>query len=82
MEEKKKYKEEIEKTIKDQDKQIHDLSDEFDKLNQKMTNYRNEKPKLIFKAKEPKKEKERMEFLKKELEDLYKEKEKTEKNHK
>ena len=46
-----------------------------------MINYRNEKPKLNFKDKEPKKEKEGMDFLKKELEDLYKEKEKNTKNY-
>ena len=82
LETKKNSKEEIEKLIKEQEKSIKELSDEFDKLNQKITNYRLEKPKLIFKAKEPKKDLEKMESLKTELNNLYKEKENTEKNHK
>ena len=60
VENKKQSKDEIEKLIKEQEKSIQELSDEFDKLNIKMTNYRNEKPKLLFKAKEPKKDIEKM----------------------
>ena len=82
LEDKKKSKDDIEKQIKEQEKAIQELSDEFDKLNTKMSGYRTEKPKLIFKAKEPKKDLEKMESLKEELEFLYKEKEITEKSHK
>ena len=82
VEGKKKNKEDLEKITKEQEKQIQELTSEFDKLNEKMTTYRNEKPKLISKAKEPKKDIERMELLKTELQNLYKEKEKTETTHK
>jgi len=51
------------------------LQEQLDSLNSKMYKYREEKPKLLRKANEPKKE---MESLKKELEETKKAKEKTE----
>ena len=76
-----KNKEGLESSLKDCEKELKTLSEEYDKLYSKMFKYREEKPKLIRKAVEPRKDIEKMESLKKELEELKKTKEKTEKNH-
>ena len=57
------------------------MVEQYETLSKKMYKYREEKPKLIRKALEPRKEIERMESLKKELDELKKTKEKTEINH-
>ena len=82
LEEKKKRKEQNQKSLSEQENQIRILNREFDQMQNKAIAYRNERPKLIQKAKEPKKEIERMINLKNELEKLYQTKAETEKKHK
>ena len=76
-----KSKEEIETLINNQSKEIKTLEEEQTKLNSIIINNREEKPKLIRKAFEPKKEIERMESLKKELTEIKQKKQETELNH-
>ena len=81
MDEKKKAKEDSDKNKKDQENQIDKLNKEYDELNLKMSNYNNEKPKLLTRAREPKKEIDRMISLENELKQLNIEKENTIKSH-
>ena len=82
LENKMKIKDEQEKELKEQEKQIQQLSKQNYELNEKMENYNIERPKLIIKGKESKKDIEKMKFLEEDIKNLYKKKEEEIKMHK
>ena len=81
IEEKKSLDEETRKNRKEQENIIKQLNTEYEELNNKMSNYIEEKPKLIKKAKEPKSDIDNMKKLEAELKELKMEKEKQNKLH-
>ena len=60
LNEKKKLDESYKKNKSEQEKELIKLNKECDELNEKMSDYNEEKPKLLKKAKEPKSEIDRM----------------------
>lgn len=65
IQQKKKLKEESENLLKDSESEMNSLQKEYDKLYSKMLKYRDEKPKLLRKANEPRKDIEKKRGLKK-----------------
>ena len=82
LENKMKIKDEQEKELKEQEKQIQQLSKQNYELSEKMENYNIERPKLIIKGKESKKDIEKMKFLEEDIKNLYQKKEEEIKMHK
>ena len=76
-----KTKEDDESILKNYSEEIGKLQKEYNNLFLKLNNYKEEKPKLIFKSKEPKKNIEKMESLKKELNKLKEFRIETEQKH-
>ena len=72
IQKRKQLKEESESLEKDAEKEMKSLQGQYDSLNSKMRKYRDEKPKLLIKANESKKDIEKMESLKKELQETKK----------
>ena len=76
-----KTKEDDESILKNYSEEIDKLQKEYNNLFLKLNNYKEEKPKLIFKSKEPKKNIEKMKSLKKELNKLKEFRIETEQKH-
>ena len=81
LDEKKLSDEEIRKDRKDQENIIKQLNSEYEQLGNKMSNYLEEKPKLLKKAKEPKSDIDNMKKLESTLKELKAERENQNKLH-